>query len=216
MSASSMTVSPWSERTRGSRHQADSAVAYAPFGPKHCTWRTSGRNASTAARREPSVCNPVVAVRRIADQLVAGRGIGMRRTTSPSRISAVSAARSSGWPVQTSTSSPAATRESARWRLSSSTPPREGGYELGSERDAGHGCRLRPCPRAGADLTCTDGNSGLWVGVGTVLRLRASSGRATARWRPARHRWARVRSCSRRRLRATNSWRSVAAYHPER
>jgi hypothetical protein len=95
MSASSMTVSPWSEITSGTPESRETAVAYTPFGPKHCTWRTSGWNAATALRSERTDSTPTVAARRREDQLVAGRGIGSLRTTNPSRISAVSASRSS-------------------------------------------------------------------------------------------------------------------------
>ena len=58
MSASSMTVSPWRLTTKGIPSQRDSAVAYTPLGPKHCTCSTSGRNASAAARSSTSVRRP--------------------------------------------------------------------------------------------------------------------------------------------------------------
>ena len=48
MSESSIIVSPWRVMTSGRPVSLANAVAYAPLGPKHCTWRTSGRKASAA------------------------------------------------------------------------------------------------------------------------------------------------------------------------
>ena len=135
---------------------------------------------------------PVVAERRTADQLVAGSGMGRRRTTSPSRTSTVSGAASSGCPVQTSTWSPASPRLRARCRVSSSTPPSEGGYELGSRAirvmvvglESGPSSHGRACRRAGRKHMR---NAVEWAwqwdqGLGQWLRsgLRGWSGSARA------------------------------------
>ena len=132
MSASSMTVSPWRLTIRGIPSQRDSAVAYTPLGPKHCTCSTSGRNASAAARSSTSVRRPsdTTGAQIPAGLRAAAWETGVRRSRPVSWPPSVS-----DWSrceVQTSTSSPASRSVSARCRDSSSTPPTLGGYALGS------------------------------------------------------------------------------------
>ena len=128
MSASSIRVSPWRVTTSGHPAQAGQCGGVGAVRSEALDVQHVGpEGGDRPAQRRASCANPVVAAWDTADTRVAGSGIGKpaddETVAHLDRLGGVVVRQ----PVHTSTSSPAATSARARCRVSSSTPPTDGG-----------------------------------------------------------------------------------------